>query len=67
MLRKGKLFLCMHIVQELCKIKVRGEGISKTMSGKKTTVMFRNEIVAKIKFPLCFLENEIEGEKWGQN
>lgn len=65
---KASLFLCMYIVQELCKIKVGGEGISKKVSGKKkTTVMFRDEIVAKIKFPLCSLENDIEGEEWGQD
>jgi len=65
---KASLFLCMYIVQELCKIKVGGEGISKKVSGKKkTTVMLRVEIVAKIKFPLCSLENDIEGEEWGQD
>jgi len=65
---KASLFLCMYIVQALCKIKVGGEGISKKVSGKKkTTVMLRVEIVAKIKFPLCSLENDIEGEEWGQD
>lgn len=29
--------------------------------------MFRDEMVAKIKFPLCSLENDIEGEEWGQD
>jgi len=32
---KASLFLCMYIVQELCKIKVGGEGISKKVSKKK--------------------------------
>lgn len=67
---KASLFLCMYIVQALCKIKVGGEGISKKVSKKKKkkpTVMFRDEMVAKIKFPLCSLENDIEGEEWGQD